>query len=63
MNDGQETGTERPSFVDPNTEWVECHFCNRVLEPTECDGFDLSAEDEYYPRMVAVCPEHAGGCR
>jgi len=27
------------------------------------DGFDLSTEDEYYPNMVPVCPEHAGGCR
>ena len=55
--------TERPGFVDPNTEYVRCHFCGAEWKPTEVDGFDLSDEDEYYPRMVPACPEHAGGCR
>lgn len=55
--------TERPPFVDPNAEIVTCHFCSQTWEPTAVDGFDLSAEDEYYPKMVPVCPEHAGGCR
>ena len=53
----------RPGFVDPNVEQVRCHFCDRVWDPSMVDGFDLSAEDEYYPNMVPVCPEHAGGCR
>ena len=64
--DGIETDggtTERPGFVDPNTEYVRCHFCGQTWEPTVVDGMDLSDEDEYYPRMVPVCPEHAGGCR
>ncbi|QLH83232.1 hypothetical protein [Halosimplex pelagicum] len=56
-------GTERPPFVDPHAETVKCHFCSRTWDPVVVDGFDLSAEDEYYPKMVPVCPEHAGGCR
>jgi len=53
----------RPAFVDPNSEYAVCHFCGQTWEPTAVDGFDLSTEDEYYPKMVPVCPEHAGGCR
>jgi hypothetical protein len=57
-------GLERPPFVDPDVEVVECYFCHETWEPEAVDGFDLSDEDEYYPRMVPVCPEHAaGGCR
>jgi DNA-directed RNA polymerase subunit RPC12/RpoP len=56
-------GLERPPFVDPDVEVVECHFCHETWPPEMVDGFDLSAEDEYYPRMVPVCPEHRGGCR
>jgi hypothetical protein len=54
---------ERPPFVDPNAEYAVCHFCGQTWEPAAVDGFDLSAKDEYYPKMVPVCPEHAGGCR
>ena len=63
MTDQQQTGTDRPAFVDPNAEFVRCHFCGQTWEPSAVDGFDLSTEDEYYPKMVPVCPEHAGGCR
>jgi predicted RNA-binding Zn-ribbon protein involved in translation (DUF1610 family) len=56
-------GLERPPFVDPDVEVVECHFCHETWPPEMVDGFDISAEDEYYPRMVPVCPEHRGGCR
>lgn len=55
--------SERPPFVDPMDEYAVCHFCGQTWEPTAVDGFDLSTEDEYYPKMVPVCPEHAGGCR
>ncbi|GAA2917323.1 hypothetical protein GCM10010443_93040 [Actinoplanes cyaneus] len=55
--------TDRPPFVDPHAEYVLCHFCGLEWRPAEIDGFDLSREDELYPRMVPVCPEHAGGCR
>ena len=44
-------------------EVARCHFCGREWEAAVVDGFDLSTEDEYYPRMKPVCPEHAGGCR
>jgi len=55
---------EIPPFVDPMAEIVECHFCGQTWEPEAVEGFDLSTEDEYYPKMVPVCPEHAwGGCR
>ena len=53
---------EIPPFVDPNAEYVVCHFCGLEWNPREVDGFDLSAGNEYYPKMVSVCPEHAG-CR
>lgn len=57
-------GIQRPPFVGPDVEVVECHFCHETWPPEAVDGFDLSDEDEYYPRMVPVCPEHAaGGCR
>jgi hypothetical protein len=55
--------SERPPFVDPNADFVFCHFCREAWDPTAVDGFDLSDEDEYYPKMVPVCPEHAEGCR
>lgn len=56
-------GEEIPPFVDPNAEYVTCHFCSEVWDPAEVDGFDLSTPEEYYPQMVPVCPEHAEGCR
>ena len=55
--------TARPPFVDRTAEVARCHFCGQTWEPTVVEGFDLSTEDEYYPKMVPVCPEHAGGCR
>lgn len=58
-----ERESERPPFVDPNEDYTVCHFCGQTWEPTAVNGFDLSTEDEYYPKMVPVCPEHAGGCR
>lgn len=54
---------DRPPFVDPNSEFEVCHFCGEAWDPTVVEGFDLSGGDEYYPRMVPVCPEHAGGCQ
>ena len=55
--------TDRPAFVDPNADYVLCHFCGLEWKPHEIEGFDLSQGDEY-PNMVPVCPEHAEvGCR
>jgi len=54
---------ELPGHVDPQSEWERCHFCGRIWDPHQVDGFDLSQGDEYYPKMVSCCPEHAGGCR
>jgi len=54
---------DRPPFVPHHVERAECYFCGRGWNPSAVDGFDLSAEDEYYPKMVPVCPENAGGCR
>lgn len=59
----EERHDEYPPFVDATAEYAECHFCGQTWEPTAVDGFDLSTEEEYYPKMVPVCPEHAGGCR
>ena len=64
MSDDLDGGTDRPAFVDPNADYVLCHFCGLEWKSWQIEGFDLSAEDEYYPNMVPVCPEHAGvGCR
>jgi len=66
-DDDDEEGTDpvplpdggRPAFIDPRTEWVECYHCGATLDPEECDGVDVSDDDEYYPRMKPVCPgEH-----
>lgn len=51
---------DRPPFVDPNTEWVECWVCGRLLtDLSRVEGIDLSDDDEYYPDMAPVCPKHA----
>lgn len=57
------TDSERPPFIKPHVTVVTCHFCNRTWHPEYVDGFDLSQEDEIYPNMVPVCPEHGPGCR
>jgi hypothetical protein len=63
MNDTENHSDDRPPFLGPNVEVVTCHFCDREWLPKEVDGFDLSLDDEYYPRMVPVCPENSVGCR
>ncbi len=64
QNDGtQESGTQRPGFVDPQSEVEYCYFCGKAWDPEVVEGFDLSDEDEYYPKMVPACPEHTEGCR
>ncbi|MFD1515831.1 hypothetical protein [Halomarina rubra] len=61
MSDATESQkVERPPFVDPNAEYVRCWFCQETWSPEAVDGHDLSTDDEYYPKMVPVCP---GGCR
>lgn len=52
-------GDDRPPFVDPQTDWVECWLCGQILsDMSRVEGMDLSREDEYYPKMVPVCPQH-----
>jgi len=53
--------SERPAFVDPNSEFETCHFCGQTWEPTVVDGFDLSTEDEYYPTFEYLCPSCSDG--
>ena len=61
---GEDENREIPPFVDQNADYVLCHFCGLEWKPHEVEGFDLSAEDEYYPKMKPVCPEIDGrGCR
>ncbi len=55
--------SEKPAWVDPNSEYEVCHFCGETWDAAVVDGFDLSGDEDYYPKMVSVCPEHAGGCR
>lgn len=48
--------SERPAFIGPNTEWVECYLCGRIIgDFSRVEGLDISADDEYYPTMVPVC--------
>lgn len=48
--------SDRPAFIDPHTEWVECYICGRHIEDfSRVEGLDISADDEYYPTMVPVC--------
>jgi hypothetical protein len=50
---------EIPAFIDPQTDWVECHICGRIISDlSRVNGLDLSRDDEYYPNMVPVCPSH-----
>lgn len=52
-------GASRPAFIDPQTEWVECYICGETLtDMSRVDGMDISTDDEYYPDMVPVCPQH-----
>jgi hypothetical protein len=53
--------SERPAFVDPTTEWVECWICGQIIEDmSRVEGIDVSGPDEFYPRMKPVCPKHGG---
>lgn len=48
-----------PAFLDPQTDWVECFICGQHIEDmSRVGGMDLSDPDEYYPKMVPVCPSH-----
>lgn len=56
--------TDRPSFIGPHVEFVECFGCGEYLDPEDARGIDLSAEDEYYPDMHPICPScDNGGAR
>jgi len=47
---------ERPPFIPPRTEWVECYICGRIInDMPRIEGLDISPDDEYYPEMVPVC--------
>ena len=51
--------SERPAFIDPTVEWVECYICGEVLtDLSRVEGIDVSGPDEYYPQMQPVCPQH-----
>lgn len=47
----------RPPFVPRNTDYVDCHICGETIGAEIVDGMDVSADDEYYPEMVPVCPD------
>lgn len=50
--------TDRPAFIDPQTDWVECFICGQVIEDmTRVEGLDVSPPEEYYPDMRPVCPD------
>lgn len=51
-----------PAFLDPMTDWVECFICGQHIEDlSRVEGMDLSDSDEYYPKMVPICPSHKVG--
>jgi len=48
--------SDRPLFIGPNTDWVECYHCGRIITDfTRVDGLDISPDDAYYPQMVPIC--------
>lgn len=53
--------SDRPVFIDPQTDSVECFVCGQHIEDmSRVEGMDVSEPDEYYPKMVPVCPKHGG---
>lgn len=53
---------ERPAFIDPQTDSVECWVCGQHIEDmSRVSGIDISQGDDYYPNMRPVCPKHANG--
>ena len=65
MTDGGRVETaddEIPAFIDPQTKWVQCYFCNAVIEDlSRVQGVDVAPPDVYYPDMRPVCPDHDVG--
>lgn len=53
--------TDRPAFIDPNTDSVACFVCGAIVAPSNAGGIDLSTEEDYYPKMAPTCPRHAAG--
>jgi len=50
---------DRPPFIGPQTDWVECYLCGQVItDLSRVEGMDISEPDEYYPNMVPICPTH-----
>lgn len=47
---------EKPAFVPPMTQTVTCFVCGGTIPAEDASGMDISADDEYYPDMRAVCP-------
>lgn len=48
--------SERPAFIPPDVDWVECYLCGRHIEDmSRVDGLDISSDDEYYPKMAPIC--------
>lgn len=49
---------ERPAFIAPDVDYVECFSCGQNVEDlSRVDGVDVSGPDEYYPEMKPVCPD------
>lgn len=50
---------DRPPFIDPHTDWVQCYHCGQIIEDmSRVDGIDVSPPDQYYPDMKPVCATH-----
>lgn len=48
---------ERPPFVDPTSDRVECWICGTV-DPEDGGGIGFPTDDEYIRKMAPVYPRH-----
>lgn len=48
--------SDRPPFVPPGIDYVECHICGRIIDDfSRVEGMDISPDEQYYPDMVPIC--------
>jgi hypothetical protein len=50
---------DRPAFLPPDVEYVECYICGQHIEDlSRVEGLDVSGPEEFYPTMKPVCRTH-----
>ena len=46
--------------MNPPSGAVTCFICGDTIPAEDATNIDISPEDEYYPKIRAVCPTHGG---